>query len=93
MAGKQPAASIAQVSHINDLYDGEASYKLENGAKKIEFGNYSPDHYDSVKEKKKAAAKKEDKKAAKKVETKKEAAPKSGVPPELQSTGAALKLS
>ena len=93
LAGKQPAASIAQVGYVNDLYDGQASYKLENGAKKINYDGYSPDHYDSVKEKKKAGAKKEGKKAAKKVETKKEEAPKGGVPPELQATAAAPKQS
>jgi hypothetical protein len=76
LAGKQQAASIAQVGYVNDLYDGQASYKLENGAKKINYDGYSPDHYDSVKEKKTAGAKMEGKKnakkAAKKVETKKE---------------------
>ena len=83
MAGKQQAASIAQVGYVNDLYDGKKSDGLENGAKKTNYEGYSPDHYDSVKEKKKAGAKKEGKKAAKKVETKKEEAPKGGVPPEL----------
>jgi len=83
LAGKQQAASIAQVGYVNDLYDGKKSNGLENGAKKINYEGYSPDHYDSVKEKKKAGAKKEGKKAAKKVETKKEEAPKGGVPPEL----------
>ena len=61
---------------MNDLYDGKKSDGLENGAKKTNYEGYSPDHYDSVKEKKTAGAKMEGKKnakkAAKKVETKKE---------------------